>query len=161
MSNSLQPYDYSPPASSVHWDSPGKNIGVGCHALLQGIFPTQKSIQHFLGLLHWREDFLPLAPPVGWKWSLSVVSDSSTPWTVTYHAPLSMGFSRQEYWSGLPFAQRIFPTQGSHLGLLHFRQTLYHLSHRGSHLGGSCSQIMLIEKKMKHFLMLLVVPTLC
>ena len=27
-----------------------------------------------------------------------------TPWTVAYHAPLSMGFSRQEYWSGLPFA---------------------------------------------------------
>ena len=25
------------------------------------------------------------------------------PWTVAYHAPLSMGFSRQEYWSGLPF----------------------------------------------------------
>ena len=41
MSNSLQPYDYSPPASSVHWDSPGKNIGVGCHALLQGIFQSQ------------------------------------------------------------------------------------------------------------------------
>ena len=27
----------------------------------------------------------------------------ATPWTVTYQAPLSMGFSRQEYWSGLPF----------------------------------------------------------
>ena len=26
-----------------------------------------------------------------------------TPWTVAHHAPLSMGFSRQEYWSGLPF----------------------------------------------------------
>ena len=33
----------------------------------------------------------------------SVVSDSATPWTVTHQAPLSMGFSRQEYWSGLPF----------------------------------------------------------
>ena len=31
----------SPPGSSVHADSPGKNTGVGCHALLQGIFPTQ------------------------------------------------------------------------------------------------------------------------
>jgi len=29
------------PGSSVHGDSPGKNNGVGCHALLQGIFPTQ------------------------------------------------------------------------------------------------------------------------
>ena len=31
----------SPPGSSVRGDSPGKNIGVGCHALLQGIFPIQ------------------------------------------------------------------------------------------------------------------------
>ena len=33
----------------------------------------------------------------------SVVSDSATPWTVAHQAPQSMGFSRQEYWSGLPF----------------------------------------------------------
>ena len=32
---------YSPPGSSVHGDSPGKNTGVGCLALLQGIFPNQ------------------------------------------------------------------------------------------------------------------------
>ena len=35
------PVDYSPPGSSVHGDSPAKNTGLGCHALLQGIFPTQ------------------------------------------------------------------------------------------------------------------------
>ena len=36
--------------------------------------------------------------------SLSVVSDSfETLWTVAHQAPLSMGFSRQEYWNGLPF----------------------------------------------------------
>ena len=35
------PMDYSLPGSSVHGDSPGKNSEVGCHALLQGIFPTQ------------------------------------------------------------------------------------------------------------------------
>ena len=35
------PVDRSPPGSSVHGNSPGKNTGVGCHALLQGIFPTQ------------------------------------------------------------------------------------------------------------------------
>ena len=33
----------------------------------------------------------------------SVVSDSAAPWTVAYRASLSTGFSRQEYWSGLPF----------------------------------------------------------
>ena len=37
------PMDCSPPCSSVHGDSPDKNTGVGCHALLQGIFPTQGS----------------------------------------------------------------------------------------------------------------------
>ena len=37
------PMDCSPPGSSVHGDSPGENTGVGCHALLQGIFPTQRS----------------------------------------------------------------------------------------------------------------------
>ena len=35
--------------------------------------------------------------------SCSVVSDSATPWTVAFQAPLSMEFSRQRYWSGLPF----------------------------------------------------------
>ena len=35
------PMGCSPPGSSVHRDSPGKNTAVGCHALLQGIFPTQ------------------------------------------------------------------------------------------------------------------------
>ena len=35
--------------------------------------------------------------------SSMVSSDSATPWTVAYRAPPSMGFSRQEYWSGLPF----------------------------------------------------------
>jgi len=43
--------DCSLPGSSVHGDSPGKYTGVGCHALLHGIFPTQGSNQ---GLLHCR-----------------------------------------------------------------------------------------------------------
>ena len=37
------PRDCSPPGSSVHGDSPGKNIGGGCHGLFQGIFPTPGS----------------------------------------------------------------------------------------------------------------------
>ena len=42
------PMDCSPPGSSVHGDSPGKNTGVGCYALLQRIFPTQGSNPGFL-----------------------------------------------------------------------------------------------------------------
>ena len=47
--------DCIPPDSSVHGDSPGKNTGVGCHALLQGIFPTQGSnpgLPHFRQILY-------------------------------------------------------------------------------------------------------------
>ena len=47
--------DCSLPGSSVHGDSPGKNTGVGCHALLQGIFPTQESnpgFPHCRQMLH-------------------------------------------------------------------------------------------------------------
>ena len=45
------------------WDSPSKNTGVGCHALLHGIFPTQGSNPHLLCLLHWQVDSLRLVPP--------------------------------------------------------------------------------------------------
>ena len=68
-----------------------------------------------------------------------------TPWTVACQAPLSIGFSRQEYWSGLPFLlQEIFPTQGSNPGLPHCRQTLYHLSHQGRALINVATLILLL-----------------
>ena len=61
--------DCSPPDSWVHGDSPGKNIGVGCHFLFQGIFLTQGSN---LCLLHWQVDSSlmslqgsPKIPPLG------------------------------------------------------------------------------------------------
>ena len=44
-------------------DSPGKNTGVGCHALLQGIYLTQGVNPSLLRLLHWQVGSLPLAPP--------------------------------------------------------------------------------------------------
>ena len=54
MSDSLQPQGlYSP------WNSPGQNTGVGCHAPLQGIFPTQGSIS---GLPHCRRILYQLRP---------------------------------------------------------------------------------------------------
>ena len=52
--------DYSSPASSVFGDSPGKNIGVGCHALLQGIFLTQGSNPSLFCLLDWQVGSLPV-----------------------------------------------------------------------------------------------------
>ena len=42
------------------WNFPGKNTGVGCHFLLQGIFPIQGSNPSLLGFLHWQADSLPM-----------------------------------------------------------------------------------------------------
>ena len=61
----------------------------------------------------------------------------TTPWTVALQAPLSMGFPRQEYWSGLPFpAPGNLLTQGSNLyllGLLHWQVDSLSLRHLGAH----------------------------
>ena len=50
------PKDCSPDRLLCPWNSPGKNTGVGCHFLLQGIFPIQGSNPH---LLHWQVGSLP------------------------------------------------------------------------------------------------------
>ena len=56
-----------------------------------------------------------------------------TPWTVAHQAPLSMGFSRQEYWSGLPFSSAgDLLVQESNPGLRHCWQILCQLSYEGS-----------------------------
>ena len=67
--------------------------------------------------------------------SLSCVWLFATPWTTAYQAPPSIGFSRQEYWSGLPFPspRGICLTQGMNPGLPHCRQTLYIWATRESH----------------------------
>ena len=65
--------------------------------------------------------------------SRSVMSDSTTPWTVAHQAPLSMEFFRQEYrGDSHSHFHRIFLTQASNVHLLYYRQTLYRLSHQGS-----------------------------
>ena len=78
MSNSLQPHRRQPTRLHRPWDSLGKNTGVGCHFLLQCMkVKSESEVTSHIRLF-------------------------STPWTAAYHAPLSMGFSRQEYWSGVP-----------------------------------------------------------
>ena len=58
MSESLQPHGLQPSRLLCPWDFPGKNTGVVCHFLLQGIFPTQGWNPR---LLHWQVDSLPLS----------------------------------------------------------------------------------------------------
>ena len=62
--------------------------------------------------------------------SHSVVSDSATPWTVALQAPLSMGFSRKKYWSGLSCPPPgNLPHPGIKPGFPDYRHILYYLSH--------------------------------
>jgi len=65
------PMDCSPPGSSIHGDSPGKNTGVNCHALLQGTFQTQVSNPRLLCLLYWQVGSLPLMPGKGMEYANS------------------------------------------------------------------------------------------
>ena len=71
------PIDGSPPGSRP-WDSPGKNNGVGCHFLLQCMkVKREREVAQSCQLF-------------------------ATLWNAAYQAPPSMGFSRQEYWTGVP-----------------------------------------------------------
>ena len=98
--------DCSLPRFSVHGDSPGKNTGVGCHALLQGIFPTR-----------WKGPGIKARSP-----ALQVDSLLSE----APGKPMNTGVG------SLSLLQGIFPTQESNQGLLHCRQILYQLSYQGS-----------------------------
>ena len=62
---------------------------------------TTKEQMHYLGLCILK--ILSFRKYVKVCVSCSVVSNSEIPWTAGHQAPLSMGFPRQEYWSGLPF----------------------------------------------------------
>ena len=113
MSDSGQYYGLEPIRLLCPWDSPGKITGAGCHALLQGHFLTQRLNPRLMSP-SLQVGSLPLVPPTKpvivlyilvymCMLSHSVVSDPfATLRTVAHQAPLSMGFSRQEYWSGFP-----------------------------------------------------------
>ena len=60
LSDFLQPHELQPTRLLSPWDFPGKNTGVSCHFLLQGIFPTQGSNPRLLHLQHCQEDSLSL-----------------------------------------------------------------------------------------------------
>ena len=78
MSDSVWPHRRQPTRLPRPWDSPGKNTGVGCHFLLQCMKVKSES------------EATQSCPTL------------ATPWTAAYQTPPSMGFSRQEYWSGVP-----------------------------------------------------------
>ena len=60
---------------------------------------------------------------------------------IALQAHLSIGFLRQEYWSGLPFLQGIFLTQGCNLHLVHWQADSLPLSHLESPRNSSCAKV--------------------
>ena len=82
--HSVRPHGQQPTRLPRPWDSPGKNTGVGCHFFLK--FMKVKS-----------ESEVPQSCRL-----------FTTPWAAAYQAPLSMGFSRPEYWSGVPLPSPIY-----------------------------------------------------
>ena len=106
----MTPVDYSLPGSSVHGRSPGKNTGVGCHALLRGTFPTQGSnpgLPCFRWLLY---SLSHQGSPRILEWVAMPSSGESfqhrdqTQVSITEGEFFTMWATRevQEYWSGLP-----------------------------------------------------------
>ena len=77
VSDSARPHRPQPARLCPPWGSPGTNTGVGCHFLLQ-------------------------CTKVKCESQVAPVWLFETPWTAAYQAPPFMGFSKQEYWSGLP-----------------------------------------------------------
>ena len=82
MSNSVRPYELYLTRLLCPWDSPGKNSGVGCHALLQGIILTQRSNQCLLHcrwiLYHWATGEALLVLPLSRN---KLYPCSESPWT--------------------------------------------------------------------------------
>ena len=111
------------------------------HATVHGVIKSQTQLNNF----HYEHSFLVqvMILSIGHSCTisrlcvcvqmLSHVQLFVTSWNIAYQASLSMGFSRREYWSGLPFPPPgIFLIQGSNLHLLcllHCRRVLYLLSH--------------------------------
>ena len=79
VSDSLWPHGLGPTRLLCPWDSPGKNTGMDCHFLLQGIFPIQGSN---LDLLHCSQILYSQSPqgsPIGYAWFINVeFTDNST-----------------------------------------------------------------------------------
>ena len=121
MSDSVRPHRRQPTRLRHPWDSPGKNTGVDCHFLLQCMkVKSERDVSQSCPTLSDPMDYsLPGSSVHGifqarvLEWgaivhSLLLLSHFShvwlfaTPWTAAYQPPPPMGFSRQEYWSGVP-----------------------------------------------------------
>ena len=101
------PMDYNPPVSSMGPAAAAAKLLQSCPTLCDPIdgSPPGSRIPRILQArtLEW----VAISFSIVWKWKVKVKSLSrvwllATPWATAYQAPPSMGFSRQEYWSGVP-----------------------------------------------------------
>ena len=127
LSDSYRPHGLQPTRLLHPWDFPSKSTGVGCHCLLHFYYlaaaaakslPSCPTLWDLMdcsppsfsihGILQARTlEWVAISFSNAWKWKVEVKSLSrvwllSTPWTAAYQAPPSMGFSGQQYWSGVP-----------------------------------------------------------
>ena len=106
VSDSKRPHEPQPTRLLCPWDFPGKGTGVGCHCLWEKVYFKMLSFEK----VQWNSGNNDV---VMWKLLLllsrfSRVRLCATPETATHQAPLSLGFSRQEHWSGLPFPSPMY-----------------------------------------------------
>ena len=131
------------PLGSCPWDSPGRNTGVDCHFLLQGILLTQGLNP---GLLHCTQILYHLSyrevPHLFYKWKYISFDCAESFSGFQLCAPVDCNLSGSSVHgdslgknTGVDchaLLQRIFPIQGLSPGLLHCRWILFCLSHQGS-----------------------------
>ena len=110
MSDSVRHHRRQPNRFPRPWDSPGNNTGVGCHSLLQCLKVKSES-----------------------EVAQSCLTPSD-PWTAAYQAPPSMGFSRQEYWSGVPLPS-LGATFSHKPGKLRIKKTYFRTSPMAQWIG--------------------------
>ena len=98
VSDSLWPRGLQTNRLLCPWNSPGKNTGVGCHFILQGIFGTQGLNPCVLCVLHWQADYLPTEPPGSPAWGSFPMSQLFTIrwskyWSFSFRISLSNEYS--------------------------------------------------------------------
>ena len=123
----LQTHGLWPAMLLCPWDSSGKNTGVSCHFLLQGIFLIRGLNLCLFCLLHWQSDSLPLAPPRKPPWNCCFLF--STCYLILNHLANLVSFENNSITFFLPhpspssrFCFRAWSRQGPWLGLKNIGQ---------------------------------------